>query len=75
MEENKLICCPFCGETDIHIDTYEGEEKDMYEIYTITCPECEITFMLPGEKEKVINLWNRRDGTFPVQTLIDNIKQ
>ena len=56
-----LLCCPFCGEKNVYLDTHiedigEGE-LDFHRIY---CPGCAGWTEWALSKEDTIKQWNQR---------------
>lgn len=56
----KLKPCPFCGD-EPSVSSWNqgknGHDRDLY--HKIGCDTCDYG-IIRGDKEKVINLWNRR---------------
>ena len=47
--------CPFCGCSTSLYQTYDG-------LYVVQCDYCNIGTLYQHNKERAIQLWNRRDG-------------
>lgn len=54
---DKLKPCPFCGGTDLHLESFSGWGNDV-----IVCYECLATFSQQEIicEEDLIEAWNRR---------------
>lgn len=66
--DKKLENCPFCGKDDIHIDSYERNDRPVCKWQChISCWKCNCMVMKSAfywtqeeAEEDTIRLWNRR---------------
>jgi len=55
----KLRSCPFCGSDNLD-DTCADRGKDTREFYFVFCDRCEANGPTSYEREKAVEMWNRR---------------
>lgn len=57
-----LLCCPFCGDKEAYINeqTCEVDDNIYHDFYNVYCPMCCASVDYGEDKEKTIELWNKR---------------